>query len=383
VESLAPARVAILGSGSLARAVCYGLAVAGGYPIEVFVIARSRRAAGDLAQVAGVRAVQAARPVEFQPIVAELADPVGLADLLAGLAPHGALLCASTQSPWERLSAPSAWTALVERAGFGLTLPLHTELALHAGRALHQARPGAWFLNACFPDAVNPVLAALGVPVLAGIGNVALLAAGLQAAIGVPDASRLALLAHHLHLHEPARPGDEALAWCDGAPLDDLGDRLAAHRSVARPELNHVTGFAGALLLRDLLAEAEVDTHAPGPEGRPGGYPVRIGPRGAALRLPAGVTEAEAVAANQRWAELDGVRVDAERVTFGPTASTELRAVAPGLAEGFPVRELAGATAVLHRLRDRLRRQPEARLSSRPDHRRNDDDVAQPVARLL
>ncbi|HET8683532.1 MAG TPA: potassium transporter TrkA [Micromonosporaceae bacterium] len=347
--------LAVLGSGSLARAVCYGLAGVVAYPAEIVVVARSARAVADLCHVATVRAALCGHPIHFRPVVAALSGGDALAEVLGAARPDGVLLCASTQSPWERLTAPSGWTALVERAGFGLTLPLHAELALAAGRAAGAVSPRPWFLNACFPDAVNPALAACGVPVLAGVGNVATLAAGLQAALRVTDPGRLAVLAHHLHLHAPADPGDEARVWCDGAEVGEVGSLLAAQRAVSRRELNQVTGYAAALLLRDLLAGAEVATHVPGPQGRPGGYPVLIGPGRVALRLPAGVTEAEATAANQRWAALDGVAVDAGRVVFGPAAEEHLRRLAPDLAGGFPLAEVAGAAARLHELRDLLR----------------------------
>ncbi|HET8683709.1 MAG TPA: potassium transporter TrkA [Micromonosporaceae bacterium] len=350
-----PPTLAVLGSGSLAQAVCYGLGCAVAYPAEVVVVARSARPAADLCHVATVRAAISGHPVRFRPVVAALSDSDALAGVLDAARPAGVLLCASTQSPWERLTVPSAWTALVERAGFGLTLPLHAELALGVGRALATVSPRPWFLNACFPDAVNPVLAACGVPVLAGIGNVATLAAGLQAALRVADPGRLAVLAHHLHLHAPADPGDEARVWCDGTEVAEVGSLLAAQRAVSRLELNQVTGYAAALLLRDLLAGAEVATHVPGPEGRPGGYPVLIGPGRVALRLPPGVSEAEATAANQRWAALDGVALDAGRVVFGPVAEAHLRGLAPDLAGGFPLAEVATAAARLRELRDQLR----------------------------
>lgn len=375
--------LAVLGSGSLARAVCYGLASVVAYRVEVVVVARSARPVADLCHVANVRAALSGHPVRFRAVVAELADGDALGVALTAARPAGVLLCASTQSPWERLTDPSAWTALVERAGFGLTLPLHAELALCAGRAAAEIRPRPWFLNACFPDAVNPVLAAAGVPVLAGVGNVATLAAGLQAALGLAEPGRLAVLAHHLHLHTPQDPRDELRAWCDGAALAEVGALLAAQRAVSRVELNQVTGYAAALLLRDLLAEAEVATHVPGPEGRPGGYPVTIGPGRVALRLPAGVSEVEAVAANRRWSALDGVILDGDRVAFGPAAAAQLRRPAPDLADGFPLAEVSAAAARLRELRDRLRAGDPGEVGPAGREHRPDVAVADPQRRPL
>jgi hypothetical protein len=161
------------------------------------------------------------------------------------------------------------------------------------------------------------------------------------------------MLAHHLHLHLPDRPEDELHVWYDDAPVTGVGKLLAGQRAVSRPELNQITGHAAALLIAALLAGDEVSTHLPGPAGRPGGYPVTVSPSGVALRLPPGVTEAEATAANQRWATLDGVVVDGGRVTFGPAVVALLPPHVPG---EFAIDEVTEVAASLHELRDRLRR---------------------------
>jgi len=61
---------------------------------------------------------------------------------------------------------------------------------------------------------------------------------------------------------------------------------------------------------RDCLTGADVATHVPGPNGLPGGYPVRVHGGKVSLRLPSGLSEAEAVARNEQSATRDGVRAD-------------------------------------------------------------------------
>jgi hypothetical protein len=348
----------VVGTGRLARAVCYSLATLGHRlpaGTRVLVVGRRPGPAAELCHIASARAAVsgvsggpgAGRP-RFEPVVG---DP---ADVVTGAGVRGVLVCASAQSPWERLATPSAWTELVRRARFGITLPLQAEPALRVARA---APNGTWVVNACFPDAVNPLLAALGVPVLCGAGNVGLLAAGVQAALDLPDQDRLRLVAHHLHLYPPDGPGGEALAWLDDEPVDPT-PLLAGQRAVARDELNHVTGHTAALLVAALLTGTELRTNLPGPHGLPGGYPVTVRDAGVGLRLPAGLTRDEAVAHNQRWALADGAVVDGGRVTFGDAARAELGRTAPELADGFAVTDLAAVTERLHHLRDQLRDQP-------------------------
>ncbi|WP_285707036.1 DUF6002 family protein [Microtetraspora sp. NBRC 16547] len=350
--------LAVIGTGGLARSICYALAVCGTQPIRVLVAGRDHGRAAEVCYVAAARAAAAGVPVTFQPLTVDPACDRSLADTLGVGAPTGVLVAASSQSPWERQNAPSAWTELVQRAGFGLTLPFQAEPALRVGRALAATHPEAWLINACFPDAANQVLAAAGVPALCGIGNGALIAASIQAALGLPDQRRLRVLAHHVHLHTPSEGEEEALAWYDGQPVAEVGKLLAAQRAATRSELNHVTGYAAAQLVRDLLAGAETDTTLPGVLGLPGGYPVRLSGTRLELRLPAGVSRAEAVAFNSRAALRDGVVVDDGRVRFGPTAQEELSRLVPELAEGFPISDIEAVTHRLDQLRTRLRNQP-------------------------
>ncbi|MBB5958247.1 hypothetical protein FHS29_004855 [Saccharothrix tamanrassetensis] len=339
-------RIAVIGTGDLARAVCYSLAAVATTSVEVVVVGRSAEKTGQLCYIASARAAAVGRTgVAFTPFVGDVEQPVADVD--------GALVCASSQSPWERLTAPSAWTALVGRAGFGITLPFQAELALRVGRALPER---SWLVNGCFPDAVNPLLAALGVPVLCGVGNIALLAASAQAALGLPDQARLRMLAHHVHLHEPAERAEEVRAWCDDEPISAPGDLLIAQRRAERTELNQIGGFAAAVLLDAVLSGTPIETNLPGPLGLPGGYPVRVSGPAIELRLPAGVSRADAIAFNQRAAAADGVVVDGDRVVFGPALAEFL----PEAAEGFDIGDLDGVTARLYALRDRLRGEPPA-----------------------
>ena len=59
----------------------------------------------------------------------------------------------------------------------------------------------------------------------------------------------------------------------------------------------------------------------PAPDGRPGGYPVRISAGGVTLDLPGGVPEPEAIAINATAARWDGIeQIDGEgTMTFTAT----------------------------------------------------------------
>ncbi|WBB78056.1 potassium transporter TrkA [Micromonospora sp. WMMD882] len=367
-------RVVVVGSGSLARAVCNSTAVVADRPVTVTVVGRDASRAAEVAYVAGARAALSGTPARFRSAAVAFGDdtaqgdrpdrsdrraPGGdLAALLADETPDAVLHCASVQSPWESVTAPSGWTRLLAGAGFGVTAPLHALLASRVAGAVRRSGVPARVLNACFPDAVNPILAALGLPVDAGVGNVALLTASLRAALRLGPDDRLRVLAHHVHLYPPDGPEREALAWTDDGPVADVTGGLSGQRSCRRAELNAVTGHTAALLLRDWRPGAVVRTNLPGPNGLPGGYPVRVTDDGIALDLPPGWDRARAVDWNVRAGAREGVRVDGDRVRFTGSAVEALRGYVPDLAEGFAVTELESVAARLLDLRDGLRPEP-------------------------
>jgi hypothetical protein len=354
-------RIAIVGSGALAQAVCRSLAVDESLTnsrADVLLLARDAVAGQAICVVAGALAALAGRQTRFHFVRADVGDVDGFADALRVHDPLGVVLCASYQSPWEGLRAPSAWTVMLATAGFGLSLPLQAVPAIGVGEAIAKACPAAWFVNACFPDAVNPVLAELGVPVTCGAGNVAMLGAALASQLGVPEPSRLKVLAHHVHLHAPERGGEEAMAWVDDEPVHGVTAALGAIREAPRDALIDLAGASAALVAVALAAGRQLDTQVPGPLGLPGGYPVRVDGRKLSLRLPAGLVEADAIAFNQRAARHDGVVVADGRLTFSPAVSAALGDDLPSLAEGCAIADVAAACERLLELRARLRQQP-------------------------
>jgi hypothetical protein len=348
----------IVGSGSLAQAVCQSLSVIAADPTSVTVVARSEQAADGISYVANTRARLHGAPIEFRSRTLSLGSPEPLAELAGQLAPDVVLNTASYQSPWEHQRSPSAWTGLTKAAGLGLTLPLQATIAKRVAQGLAWGAPKCKFLNASFPDAVNPVLSSLGLSPFAGIGNVGLIAATLQSRLGLVDQEGLQVLAHHWHLATP-RDTREARVWRDGERVSDVTGLLCEQRSTPRHCLNPATGHTAALLLRNLARGASFAANLPGPLGLPGGYPVQIGDSTISLRLPEELSREEAIAWNQEFAARDGATVEgASWVRFSPRVEEALMPHLPHLAPGFEIAAVDVVNDELLGLRHSLRRQP-------------------------
>lgn len=352
------ATILIVGSGSLARAIYYSLALLLSRPHRVMVCGRSREQLNEIIYVARAKAASAQSPVRFDSVEFD-AESGDAARLLSSVQPDIIVNCASYYSPWEWIHRPSSWTHLLRSAGFGFTLPLQAAFAIKFAQAVAAHPRPLLFINGCYPDAVNPLLRALDLPVFCGIGNIALMAASLRSALGLTPEQRLQVMAHHLHLYIPKAGVDEAQAWVDGRLCDDIAGLLASQRTSTGLEVNKVIGCTAATLLRDIVDGRDVDSHVPGPFGLPGGYPVHIvGPR-MELNLPAGLTECEAIAWNERIALADGVKILANgNVEFGEETKLVLREYLPQISDGFQASEIDKVTRSMLDLRERHREAP-------------------------
>jgi hypothetical protein len=97
--------------------------------------------------------------------------------------------------------------------------------------------------------------------------------------------------------------------------------------------------------------------HMPGPNGLPGGYPVRLRDGCVELDLPASLSRDEAIAWNRRYEEESGLVVAPDgRATYTGILRERLAALSSGLAAGFYVRDIADAYRQMNDLRSRLER---------------------------
>jgi hypothetical protein len=350
--------IAIVGTGSLARSLAYSLSALNVAPSTTVILGRSAPLAAEIAYLANARACVSGNHASFTSQIINLEQIDTAVKVIERLRPQVLVNCASLQSPWEGFSAPSAWTQLLSDGGFGVGLPLHFAIARCLAEAIRSGAAATLFINASYPDAVNPLLHALGLPVFCGIGNVATLSASLHAALKLPYGT-LKVLGHHAHLRAPLRHEDEAKAWHADEPLSGVGSLLAKQRSASPQALNAVTAHAAATLLAKVLAREEVHTNLPGPLGLPGGYPVRIWESSIALDLPSAVTMRDAVAWQSQMAERDGLTINDKGVIgFGFKAREALSRYLPELPQCVEAKLLPQLTDHFLQLREELRAVP-------------------------
>ena len=354
------ATILIVGSGSLARGISYSLALLSSRPHRVIVCARSRDRLNEIIYVSRAKAAAAQSAVKFDSVEFD-AETGDAGALLSSLQPDVVVNCASYYSPWEWIHQPSAWTHLLRSAGFGFTLPLQAAFAIKFAKAVAGHSQRVLFINGCYPDAVNPLLRALDLPVFCGIGNIALVATSLRSSLGILPGQRLQVMAHHLHLYTPKPGVDEAQAWVDGKRCENVTGLLVNQRTSSGLEVNKVIGCTAAVLLRDMIDGRDVETHVPGPFGLPGGYPVRVVGTRMELNLPANLSECDAIAWNERIAVADGVKILSNgNVEFGKETKLAFRQYLPQISDGFHASEIEKVTQSMLTLRERLTREGSA-----------------------
>jgi hypothetical protein len=354
------ADIVVCGTGSFAARILFDLAATADVPTCVIVAGRNAGRLAWLVTAARARANMFGRPVSIDPARVDLNNAPEIGELLVTVRPSVVLQAASLQTGAVIAAQGNAWSRLVAEGGLSASAVFQAVLSARVARACQTASPDIRFINCCFPDVANGLIAAMGLPITCGIGNIQILAHAFAGVLGQQTRGReLRLLTHYQNLaawRQPPgrRAGPNARVWLDGTEIDDVFQRFAAVQLTPEPVID-ISGTAGVPLMLALAHKRDWRGHAPGPAGLPGGYPVRATEGRIVLDLPAGMTPDAAISWNVAHEEANGLVVDQDgNVRYTGRLREGLAEHSPELARGFQVRDLETVYGEMRTLRERL-----------------------------
>ena len=265
--------------------------------------------------------------IQFQFI--DLLDVERSAELLRKLNPTIIYNGTTLQSWWVVNELPPEVNAQLyrHRCGLGPWEAMHLALTARLMKAVKMADIDTYVINSSFPDVTNPSLARVGLAPTVGIGNMDLMVPYIRKAtseiLKVPLSNvRVEMIAHHFHAYYWCRAGSGSevphhLRVFVGQKevTESLGERdqfvAELPKHAVRPAGRHGQYLVAASSINNIMAilnDTGETTHAPGPQGLEGGYPVRLSRKGAEVVLPEGMSRDEARSLMLEAQQYDGVQ---------------------------------------------------------------------------
>ena len=229
------------------------------------------------------------------------------------------------QSWWVITQLPQEAYKAIDGARYAPWYPMHFVPAYKLMRAVKKSGIKTHMVNAAFPDLVNPALAKIGLAPTVGIGNIDNLLCSMRLVAAkmftVPLRSvTIYMVAPHFFSYYAARYGNDG-----GAPyylkvmIDDrdvtpklnkeefLANVIPLAKRPGSIQAHPVVASSVCKIITGILFDTKELGHAPGPNGLPGGYPIKLSAKGVDVFLPEGITLEEAVDINNRAQVFEGV----------------------------------------------------------------------------
>ena len=350
--------ILILGTGPFAQRIACDLAATATDPTRVVLAGRNTFRLAWILTAARARAEMFSRPVAIEGHEIDLGGG-GIAELIASLGASVVVQAASLQPASVISGAGNGWTRLVAEGGLSATAVFQAVLTSRVARALAQVSPQSRLINCCFPDVANGIVAAMGLVVDCGIGNIAILAHAFSGMLEGYPRPRLQMICHYQNIaawrRGPAlRSGPSPRVWLDGAEVDDVYARFAAIQLTPEPVID-ISGASGVTLMLAMAHGRDWSGHVPGPMGLPGGYPIVLEGGRIRLDLPEGITRETAIAWNIQFEGQNGLVVAQDgRAHYTGRLYDALKAESPDIAAGFNVADLEQVWQAMSALRDRM-----------------------------
>lgn len=214
-----------------------------------------------------------------------------------------------------------------DKCAIGPWTAMHLALTAKLMKAVKISGIDTYVVNTSYPDVTNPSLARIGLAPTVGIGNMDLAVPYIQKAtselLNVPIKNvGVELIAHHYHAYYWCRygTGSEVPFYLRVyVGKEDVTDQLGEMKQFIselpkrgmRPAGRHGQFVVAGSCLKNIMAifnDTGEITHAPGPQGLEGGYPVRLSRKGAEVVLPKGLTLRQAREFNLEAQQHDGIQ---------------------------------------------------------------------------
>jgi len=209
--------------------------------------------------------------------------------------------------------------------GIGPWIPMHLLLVYKLMQAIKKAGVNSLMINSSFPDNVNAVLDKVGLAPNVGIGNIDLIAAPWRKVVSemldVPMRSvKVYIFGHHYSSYNLGRTGTgldapyyikimaEDKDVTKNFDIKELAQEIPKRaKRVSGTQINWVVASSAVKIILGILNDTNELSHAPGPEGLVGGYPVRLSKEGAKVFLPEEMTRERAIQINEEAQKWDGI----------------------------------------------------------------------------
>lgn len=275
------------------------------------------------------------KTIKFQKC--DVRDIDGTAELLKTINPD-LIYSTVTLAAWSQMAFfPREIEKKAEKASL-IRLPLQILLVSKLMQAVKKSGITAPVLNHSLPDIVNPVLWRNGLGPLCGIGNLDIVVSEIYRKISLAEnvpirEITICMVAAHSVGVMGTRTGvpfffkilvrDKDIT--SKVDIDSLiSDRLMGGPAPDRVFRNWykypIVASCAVKNIMAILNDTNLYTHAPGPIGLPGGYPVRLSAKGVEVVLPEEITLEEAIKINLDALKCEGIE---EIKDDGTLVSTE------------------------------------------------------------
>jgi hypothetical protein len=207
----------------------------------------------------------------------------------------------------------------------GPLLPTHATLVARLMMALRETGLRPLVVNHSWPDLTNPILARNGLDVAVGAGNLDLIVAEIRRRVSdeldVPiPAVNVWFIGQHVLVMRDVGLGIPYFCKIvvDDSDVTEQFDIDALingtfYRKVPAGVqtswlMQNVVATCALRIIRAMINDTGEVTHAPGPNGLIGGYPVRVDSTGVEVVLPAGISLEEAQQINIEDSKFEGVQ---------------------------------------------------------------------------